>query len=80
MMKYHFTEKISLNIVHFMPRPSNQKLHGSILIIYANCSYMFHSANKEKKILANTELTHATAVYVIPCKHKPWHMANTFAP
>ena len=43
-----FMEKISLNIVYFMPSTSNQKLLGNISIFYAKCSYTFHSANKEK--------------------------------
>ena len=42
-----------------MPRSSNQKLLSIILVFYAN---------KEKTILAYTDVTATTAVYVIPCK------------
>ena len=55
--------------MHFMPRSSNKKLLCNILIFYGKCSYTFHSANKEKKIINNTYLTPTTAVYVVPCKY-----------
>ena len=32
----------------------------------------------KKQILSNTELTHTTAVYVIPCLYQAWHIAHTF--
>ena len=68
MGKVILLEKISLSIMHFMPRIPTKNCSGTFKFFMPSVHTGFIQPTK-KKILANTDLTPTTAGYVIPCKY-----------
>ena len=73
-------EKISVNLMLFISRFSNQKIFSTILIFL--CRVVIHDSFSQhrKEILANTDLTPSSyhCCYVKPCTYQAWHIADTF--